>query len=78
MDGIKQLKKNEEFLKDYNSKQFLVTSCAGIWDKRKPKKKKKVEQPIEIISKMLARDPRCCPICGSLLKKEGLSRASPA
>jgi len=31
MDGIKQLKKNEEFLKDYNSKQFLVTSCAGIW-----------------------------------------------
>jgi len=52
----------------------------AIKHKRKPKikKKKQVESPIEIIFKILGRDPRCCPVCGSLLKQEGLARASPA
>jgi hypothetical protein len=50
----------------------------AIKHKRKPKKKKQVKSSIEILCRILGRDPRCCPVCGSLLKQEGLARASPA
>jgi hypothetical protein len=42
------------------------------------KKKKQAETPFEIVLRILGRDPKLCPICGSLLNQEALARASPA
>jgi hypothetical protein len=46
--------------------------------KQKKKKDKKPETPLEIVTRILGRDPRYCPRCGSLLNQQALARASPA
>jgi hypothetical protein len=46
--------------------------------KRKKKKQKQAETPFEIVLRLLGRDPRLCPKCGSSLNQEALARASPA
>jgi hypothetical protein len=48
--------------------------------RKKPRKRKdrQIETPFEIVARILGRDPRTCPRCGSLLNQQSLARASPA
>ena len=47
--------------------------------RKKPRKRKdrQIETPFEIVARILGRDPRTCPRCGSLLNQQSLARASP-
>jgi hypothetical protein len=51
---------------------------ARLRRKQNKKKDKKLETPFEIVVRILGRDPRFCPRCGSLLNQQSLARASPA
>lgn len=48
--------------------------------RKKPRKRKErqIETPFEIVVRILGKDPRFCPRCGSLLNQQSLARASPA
>ncbi len=58
----------------------LYRSALDARFRRKPHKKRdrQLETPFEIVVRILGRDPRFCPRCGSLLNQEPLARASPA
>ncbi len=59
----------------------LYRIALAVKHRNRPKKKKKQKQaetPFEIVLRILGRDPRNCPKCGSLLNQEALARASPA
>jgi len=58
----------------------LYRMALALKHHKKPgkKKKKQAETPFEIVLRILGRDPRRCPTCGSLLNQEALARASPA
>ena len=59
-----------------NKTTKLEVCRKAIGSKRKPKKP--VEAPIELICRLLGRDVRLCPKCGSSLEQHALARASPA
>ena len=46
--------------------------------KRRYKEPKPAESPFDIVVRVLGRDPRFCPRCGSPLAQLPLSRAAPA
>lgn len=58
----------------------LYRMALAIKQHKNPKRKKarQAETPFEIVLRILGRDPRNCPLCGSLLNQEALARASPA
>ena len=57
---------------------YRMALAARFRSKRNKKKDKKLETPFEIVVRILGRDPRFCPRCGSLLNQQSLVRASPA
>ena len=57
---------------------YRMALAARFRSKRNKKKDKKLETPFEIVLRILGRDPRFCPRCGSLLNQQALARASPA
>ena len=58
----------------------LYRMALAVKHHKNPKKKKakQAETPFEIVLRILGRDPRDCPLCGSPLNQEALARASPA
>ncbi|MEA5029791.1 MAG: hypothetical protein VB056_13000, partial [Sphaerochaeta associata] len=57
---------------------YRMALAARFRSKRNKKKDKNLETPFEIVLRILGRDPRFCPRCGSLLNQQALARASPA
>ncbi|NCC91265.1 MAG: IS91 family transposase [Spirochaetia bacterium] len=57
---------------------YRMVLAARYRHKQSKKKDKKLETPLDIVVRILGRDPRFCPKCGSLLNQQALARASPA
>nr|WP_321262382.1 IS91 family transposase [uncultured Sphaerochaeta sp.] len=57
---------------------YHMALAARYRNKPRKRKDRQIETPFEIVARILGRDPRTCPRCGSLLNQQSLARASPA
>jgi hypothetical protein len=64
--------------KSQNLEQYHMAVAVRFRKKPRKRKNRQAETPFEIVVRILGRDPRFCPVCGSLLNQEALARASPA